>query len=143
MHNANNFCCKCHQQKVILLCQSHSPVQAFCNNANFLKMRHKRTMLRTTKDNQEVVGMVRRKNLSYANTNIRLKNVQLCKRVKLMVRNSKALKSNLQSRGYVVNNKPPMRGQERPNRSLSERGHIPLRQDSKYSTLCVLLHCTS
>ncbi|XP_058947849.2 uncharacterized protein [Pocillopora verrucosa] len=27
----------------------------------FLKMRHKRTMLRTTKDNQEVVGMVRRK----------------------------------------------------------------------------------
>ena len=35
MHNANNFCCKCHQQKVILLCQSHSPVQAFCKNANF------------------------------------------------------------------------------------------------------------
>lgn len=34
-HNANHFCHKCHQQKVILLCQSHSPVQAFCNNANF------------------------------------------------------------------------------------------------------------
>lgn len=75
-------------------------------------MRNKRAMLKTTKDNQEVVGMGRRKSLSYANTSIRQNNVQRCKRLNLVVRNSKALKSYLHSRGGIANNKPLMRSQD-------------------------------
>lgn len=130
------------QQKVILLCQSHSPVQAFGNNANFPENE-------TQEDNAENNQGQPRGFGDGEEEKPQLRNHQHQAKERSAVQESeidgekqqstqiKPPTKRLYSEQQAKNEKP------RPNRSLSERGHIPLRQDSKYSTIHAILHCTS
>ena len=142
MHNANSFCCKCHQQKVILLCQSHSPVQAFCNNANFPENEtqednaaNNQGQPRGCGDGEEEKPQLRKhQHQAEECSAVQESEIDGEKQQSTQI---KPPTKRLYSEQQAKNEKP------RPNRSLSERGHIPLRQDSKYSTIHAILHCTS
>lgn len=141
-HNPYNLLCKYHQLKVILLCQSHSLVQAFCHNANSPEnetqednAENNQGQPRGSGDGKEEKPQLR-KHQHQAEQQSVMQGSELGGEKQQSSQIKPPIK-RWNSAHQATNEKP------RPNRSLSERSHIPLGEGSTYSTLHVLLHCTS
>lgn len=121
--------------KVILLCQSHSLVQAFCHNANSPENETQEDNARGSGDGKEEKPQLH-KHQHQAEQQSVMQGGELGGEKQQSSQIKPPIKK-WNSAHQATNEKP------RPNRSLSERSHIPLREGSTYSTLHVLLHCTS
>lgn len=141
-YNPYNLCCKYHQLKVILLCQSHSLAQAFCHNANSPENEKQEGNAENNQGQPRGCGNGKeekpqlRKHQHQAEQCSALQETELGSEKQQSTQIIPTFK-RWNSEQQATNEKP------RPNRSLSERGHIPLGEGSKYSTLHVLLHRTS